>query len=55
MNFVTPVSALRLKSNTKPWFDINFSNPILINNKKKLQFEEKTAENKNNLKNFVEL
>ena len=75
---VSPIRTLRVKSNTKPWFDIDALNVIrncdkhykkfkqsrrerygqfsrcnlhlkkIINHKKKLYFEEKIAENKNN-------
>ena len=78
---VSPIRALKVTSNTKPWFDIDVLNAIrnrdkhykkikqsgretdkdnfkysklslekIINNKKKLYFEEKIAENKNNPK-----
>ena len=78
---VSPIRTSRVKSNTKPWFDIDVLNVIqnhdkhykkfklsgrktdkdyfkyarlslekIINNKKKLYFEEKIAENKNNPK-----
>ena len=81
IDFVAPIRTLRVKSNTKLWFDIDVLNAIrkrdkhykkfkqsgkqihkgnfkcaklllkkLIINKKKLYFEEKIAENRNNPK-----
>ena len=81
IDFVAPITTLRVKSNTKPWFDIDGLNTIwkrdkhyrkfkrsgkeidkgnlkceklllkkVINNKKKLYFEVKIAENRNNVR-----